>query len=51
MAESGDPLKFFLGACLLTGALLFPHAKVGPVVFGMVVAGILQLLWRRFRGR
>ena len=43
--------KFFLGACLLTGALLFPHAKPWPVIGGMVLAGLMQLLWVRLRGR
>jgi hypothetical protein len=45
------PWKFFLGACLLTGALLSPHANAGPVIAGMVLAGILQMLWARIRGR
>jgi hypothetical protein len=45
------PSRSFLGACLLTGALLFPHADAGPVLAGMVLAGIIQLFWARFRGR
>jgi hypothetical protein len=45
------PWKFFLGSCLLAGALLSPHASAGPLIAGMAVAGVLQLLWARFRGR
>jgi hypothetical protein len=37
--------KFFLGACLLVGALLLPHAGVVPVVGGMVLARVIQLAW------
>jgi hypothetical protein len=43
--------KFFLGSCLLTGALLSPHAGPVPIVAGMVLAGLIQLLWARFRAR
>ncbi len=40
--------KFFLGACLLTAAFVLPHAGIGPVVAGMVVAGVIQ--WARSLG-
>ena len=36
---------FFLAACLLTGALLLPHGKAAPVVAGMLLAGLIQLVW------
>jgi hypothetical protein len=36
---------------LLTGALLFPHANAGPVIAGMVLAGFMQFVWTKFRGR
>jgi uncharacterized membrane protein len=37
--------KFFLGACLLAGALLLPHGGIVPVVAGMVLARVIQLAW------
>ncbi len=37
--------KFFLGACLLTGALLLPHVGAVPVVAGFVLARVIQLAW------
>ena len=43
--------KFFLAACLLTGALLLPHAAVAPVVAGMVLAGLIQVAWSRISPR
>jgi hypothetical protein len=43
--------KFFLGACLLTGALLLPHAAIVPVIGGMVLAGLIQVAWGRISGR
>jgi uncharacterized membrane protein (GlpM family) len=49
--KTAVPWKFFLGACLLTGALLFPHANAGPVIAGMILAGAILMLWTRFRGR
>jgi len=39
--------QFFFGACLLTGALLVPFAGIGPVVSGMLLAGLIQLVWFR----
>jgi len=39
------PLKFFLGACLFAGALLLPHSTAGPVVAGMVLAGLILWAW------
>ena len=42
--------RFFIGACLLTGALLLPHAKAGPVIAGMVLAGLMQIVWSRISG-
>jgi hypothetical protein len=39
------PWKFFLGACLLTGALLLPHGRFGPVIGGMVLAALIQWVW------
>ena len=45
------PWKFFLGSCLLTGALLFPHAGATPVIAGMILAGVIQVMWTRFGGR
>jgi hypothetical protein len=42
--------KFFLGACLVTAALLLPHAAAGPVVAGMALAGVLQWGWSRIGG-
>jgi hypothetical protein len=43
--------KFFLGASLLTGALLLPHARLVPVLAGIVLAGLIQLAWARISGR
>jgi nucleoside recognition membrane protein YjiH len=37
--------KFFFGACLLTGALLLPHARPSSVVAGMVLAAFIQWIW------
>jgi hypothetical protein len=39
--------QFFLGACFLTGALLLPHAPGIPVIAGMMLAGIIQVVWLR----
>jgi hypothetical protein len=39
--------QFFLGACFLTGALLLPHAPGIPVIVGMMVAGIVHVVWFR----
>ena len=35
----------FLGACLLAGAALLPHAPVRPVLAGMGLAGVIQFAW------
>jgi hypothetical protein len=43
------PVKFFLGACFLTGALLVPHAGAWPVLAGMALAGLIQLAWSRIK--
>ena len=48
------PWQFFLGACLLAGAALLPHAPLGPVLEGMALAGVVQFVWilaRRNGGR
>jgi ABC-type Co2+ transport system permease subunit len=37
--------KFFTGACLLTGALLIPHAGLIPVLKGFGIAAILLGVW------
>jgi hypothetical protein len=39
------PWRFFLGACLLTAAILLPHANPAPVVVGMLLAGLVQWTW------
>jgi hypothetical protein len=44
------PWKFFFGACFLTGALLLPHAGLGPLLAGMALAGLIQLAWSRIGG-
>jgi hypothetical protein len=41
--------RFFLGACFLTGALVTPLAGVVPVATGMVLAGIVQIVYLRVR--
>jgi hypothetical protein len=41
------PWRFFLGACLLTAAILLPHANAIAVIAGMVIAGLLQWSWSR----
>jgi hypothetical protein len=35
--------KFFFGACLLTGALVLPHAGPVPLVLGVMLAGLIHL--------
>jgi hypothetical protein len=42
------PWRFFIGACLLTAALLLPHASVVAVGAGMVLAALVQWTWSRF---
>jgi hypothetical protein len=43
-------LRFLLGACFLTGALLLPHAPKWPVLAGMGLAALLQWGWSHFGG-
>lgn len=45
------PWKFFFGACFLTGALLLPHAGLGPLLAGMALAGLIQLAWSQIGRR
>lgn len=40
----------FMGACLLTGAILVPQAPLIPVLIGMVLAGVVQWTWNYYRG-
>jgi len=44
-------LQCFLGACLLVGAALLPHAPVRPVLAGMALAGVIQFAWFRLVAR
>ena len=37
--------KFFAGACLLTGALLIPHAGLTPIIKGMGLAAVILGVW------
>jgi hypothetical protein len=39
--------RFFFGACLLTAALVLPHAKADPVVAGMLLAAHVRWGWSR----
>ena len=39
--------RFFFGACLLTAALLLPHANAGPILAGMLLAALVQWGWSR----
>jgi hypothetical protein len=41
------PWRFFFGACVLTGALLLPHANTVPVIAGMLLAALVQWGWSR----
>jgi hypothetical protein len=43
--------QFFLGACLLAGAALLPHAPVRPVLAGMGLAGVIHYVWLRLATR
>jgi hypothetical protein len=43
--------KFFVGACVLTGALVLPHADTGPVISGMALAAVVHWGWLRIGGR
>jgi hypothetical protein len=37
--------KFFLGACVLTAAMLQPHAPVKSILGGMGLSGLVVLVW------
>ena len=39
--------RLLFGACLLTTALLLPHAKASPVRTGMLLAALVQWGWSR----
>jgi hypothetical protein len=39
--------RFFFAACFLTGAILIPHAGVGPVAAGILLAAVIQWSWSR----
>ena len=41
----------FLGACLLAGAALLPHAPLRPVLAGMAVAGLIHYAWLKLAVR
>jgi hypothetical protein len=43
--------KFYLGASFLTLALVLPHARTGPVIAGVALAGLIQLVWARISRR
>jgi hypothetical protein len=43
--------RFFVGACLLTAALLQPHAPLKSVLGGMGVAALLQLALTQIQRR
>lgn len=49
-ASDPGPIHAFAGACLLTAALLLPHAHVRPVLAGMVLAGLIRWTWGLYRG-
>jgi hypothetical protein len=40
------PVHAFAGACLLTAALLLPHAPMIPVIAGMALAALVRWTWR-----
>jgi len=41
-------VQCFGGACLLTVAMLLPHAPLGPVLAGLGLAGLIQWIWWRW---
>jgi hypothetical protein len=43
-------LQSFAGACLLTGALLLPHAPLWSVLAGMALAAVVRWTWQRYSG-
>jgi len=48
-AHDLGPIHAFAGACLLTGALLLPHAPLVFIIAGMLLAGLIQWTWRSYR--
>ena len=48
-ASDSGPIHAFAGACLLTAALLFPHAPRRPVIGGMALAGLIRYGWLYYR--
>jgi hypothetical protein len=50
VARPGDEKRWaihgFLGAALLTGALLLPHANPLPIAGGIALAGVIRWVWR-----
>jgi hypothetical protein len=41
----------FVGACLLAGAALLPHAPVRSVLAGMALAGLIHYAWLKLAAR
>jgi hypothetical protein len=41
----------FLGACLLVGAALLPHAPLRQVLAGMALAGLIYYVWLKRAAR
>jgi hypothetical protein len=41
----------FLGACLLVGAALLPHAPLRQVLAGMTLAGLIYYAWLKRAAR
>jgi hypothetical protein len=44
------PIRFFLGACFLTWAVLAPHAGVVSIAEGMALGGLILWLSSRRSG-
>ena len=40
----------FLGACVLTAAMLLPHVHPAPVIGGMLLAAVIRLAFEYLRG-
>ena len=53
LSGAAPPLEWqaFLGACLLAGAALLPHAPLRPVLAGMAVAGGIHYAWLKLTVR
>lgn len=49
--EGGVTSQAFLAACLLTAALMLPHAALWSVLAGMVLAGLIRWRWDNYRRR